>query len=95
MYFSFEVGVEEKHVVSLDYNQMVGLMSISVDNREVISELNMFSFSLVKAYEFFVGVNERHAVKIEKERKLFLAGLRKQKYRVYVDGHLIREEEGM
>jgi hypothetical protein len=95
MQFSFEVGLHEKHVVSLDYNQMIGLLSISVDNREVINELRMFSLSLVKAYDFFVGTNERHAVRIEKERKLFLAGLRKQKYRVYIDGHLIREYEGM
>jgi hypothetical protein len=95
MQFSFEVGFNEKHIVSLDYNQMVGLLSISVDNREVINELRMFSLSLVKTYDFFVGINERHAVRIEKERKLFLAGLRKQKYRVYIDGHFIREYEGM
>jgi hypothetical protein len=95
MQFSFEVGEHEKHVVSLDYNQMIGLLSISVDNREVVNELRMFSLSLVRTYEFMVGTEERHAVKIEKERKLFLAGLRKQKYRVYVDGRLINEYEGM
>lgn len=94
MQFSFEVGVEEKHTVSLDYNQMVGLLSISVDNREIISELRMFSLSLTKTYEFAVGANERHTVKIEKIRKLFLAGLRKQKYRVYVDGRLAQQYEG-
>ena len=95
MFFSFEVGEQEKHVVSLNFNQMVGLLSISVDNREVISELRMLSLSLVKTYDFVVGVNERHAVRIEKKRKLFLAGLRNQKYRVFVDGRLIAEHEGM
>jgi hypothetical protein len=95
MQFSFEVGFEEKHVVHLDYNQMVGLLSISVDNREVVREQRMFSLSLVRKYEFVVGDNERHSVSIEKHRKLFLAGVRKQKYRVYVDGQLIREYEGM
>jgi hypothetical protein len=94
MQFSFEVGEQEKHLVNLDYNQMVGLLSITVDNRQVISELRMFSLSLVKKYEFVVGNYERHNVRIEKERKLFLAGLRKQKYRVYVDERLIREYEG-
>jgi hypothetical protein len=54
----------------------------------------MFSMSLVKTYEFYVGTNERHAVKIEKQRKLFLAGLRPQKYRVYVDGRLMQQYEG-
>lgn len=94
MYFSFEVGIQEKHFVVVDYNQMVGLMSILVDNRQVVSELRMFSLSLVKSYDFIVGVNERHAVRVEKERKLFMAGLRKQKYRVYIDGQLVQQHEG-
>jgi hypothetical protein len=95
MQFSFEVGEYEKHIVRLDYEQMIGLLGIYVDNQEVVKELRMFSFSLIKKYEFIVGVEERHHVRIEKERKLFLAGLRKQKYRVYVDGQLIKEYEGM
>jgi len=95
MQFSFEVGFEEKHVVSLSYNQMVGLLSISVDDREVIREQRHFSFSLIRTYELTVGTAERHIVRIEKERKRLLAGFRPQKYRVYVDGQLIREYEGM
>ena len=95
MQFSFEVGFNEKHVVHLNYNQMVGLLSIFVDDREVIREQRTFSLSLVKRYEFVVGTGERHSVRIEKERKLLLAGVRPQKYRVYVDGKLLREYEGM
>ncbi|MBD0371841.1 MAG: hypothetical protein ICV60_13460 [Pyrinomonadaceae bacterium] len=95
MQFSFEVGEHEKHLVSLNFDQMIGTMRIYVDNQEVVNELRMFSISLVKTYDFVVGVNERHAVRIEKRRKLFLAGLRNQKYRVFVDGQLIREYEGM
>lgn len=95
MQFSFEVGEQEKHTVSLDFNQMIGTMRIAVDGRDVVNELRMFSLSLVKAYEFTVGVNERHAVRIEKHRKLFFAGLRNQKYRVFIDGQLLREYEGM
>ena len=94
MQFSFEVGEHEKHTVRVDYNQMVGLMSIYVDNREVANELHVFSLSLVRTYEFMVGTGERHMVRIEKKRKLLLAGLRKQKYSVYVDGQLIAEHEG-
>jgi hypothetical protein len=94
MQFSFEVGEHETHTVSLDFNQMVGTMRITVDGREVVNELRMFSLSLVKTYEFSVGVSERHTVKIEKHRKLFLAGLRNQKYRVFIDGQLVREYEG-
>jgi hypothetical protein len=74
---------------------MVGLLSISVDNVEVIREQRTFSLSLVRKYEFGVGTSERHSVRIEKVRKLLLAGVRPQKYRVYVDGQLIKEYEGM
>ena len=95
MQFSFEVGEHEKHTVSLDFNQMIGTMRITVDGRDVVNELRMFSLSLVKTYEFSVGVEERHAVKIEKHRKLLLAGLRNQKYRVFIDGQLVREYEGI
>lgn len=95
MQFSFEVGEHEKHTVGLNFDQMMGTMRIYVDNQEVVNELRLLSLSLVKTYEFVVGANERHAVRIEKRRKLFLAGLRNQKYRVFVDGQLIREYEGM
>lgn len=93
--FSFEVGNYEKHIVMLNYEQMIGLLTIHIDGREVVKELRLFSLSLVKSYEFMVGAHERHHVRIEKERKLFLAGLRNQKYRVFLDGQLIREYEGM
>ena len=45
-------------------------------------------------FEFNVGTHEPHKVAIEKERKLLLAGLRKQKYRAFVDGKLIQSYEG-
>lgn len=95
MQFSFEVGEYEKHIVMLNYEQMIGLLTIHVDGRAVLKRLHLLSFSLVTKYECIVGVQERHHVLIERERKLFLAGLRPQKYRVYVDGQLIREYEGM
>ncbi len=95
MQFSFEVGEQEKHVVSFEFNQMLGNVSIKVDDREVASDFRLLSLSLVKSYEFVVGTHERHAVRIEKRRKLFLAGFRPQKYRVFVDGRLVAEHEGM
>ncbi|HKS30063.1 MAG TPA: hypothetical protein VJS44_19730 [Pyrinomonadaceae bacterium] len=95
MQFSFEVGFHEKHVVMVNYNQMIGVLSIFVDDREVIREQRTFSLSLVRKYELTVGEAERHTVRIEKKRKLLLAGLRPQKFSVFVDGQLIREYEGM
>ena len=54
----------------------------------------MFSLKLTKTYEFEVGVKEKHIIKIEKQRKRFFAGFRKQHYKVYLDNNLIEEYEG-
>lgn len=94
MKFSFEVGTEERHVVEFDFNSMWGNLSIKVDGNEVVSDFRMLSLRLTTSYTFDVGVREQHAVRIEKERKLFFAGLRKQKYRVFIDNQLIQEYEG-
>jgi hypothetical protein len=94
MKFSFEVGTEERHVVEFDFDSMWGNLSIKVDGQRVVSDFRSFSLRLTVSHTFNVGVREQHAVRIEKERKLFLAGLRKQKYRVFVDHQLIREYEG-
>ncbi len=45
----------------------------------------------MKTYEFVVGHQERHAVKIEKHRKLLFAGFRPQRVLAYVDGQLVAE----
>lgn len=94
MKFSFEVGIEERHTVEFDFNSMRGDLSIKVDGEEVLRDFRMFSLSLTKEYRFNVGTHEQHRVRIEKKRKLFLAGLREQKYRVYVDDKLVSEYEG-
>ena len=94
MKFSFEVGTEERHVVEFYFNSMRGDLSIKVDGVEVVRDFRLFSLRLTAEYTFEVGKNERHEVRIEKKRKLFLAGLRQQKYRVFIDNQLIEEYEG-
>ena len=94
MKFSFEVGTEERHTVEFDFNSMWGNLSIKVDGQSVVSDFRMLSLRLTTSYTFNVGERERHAVRIEKERKLFFAGLRQQKYRVFIDDQLVREYEG-
>ncbi len=90
----FDVGKEEKHYVLFSFNQFFGSIEIQVDGIQTLSETQMFSHQLVKNYEFDVGVKEVHSVRIEKERKLILAGFRKHKYRVFVDEDLIEERIG-
>ncbi len=93
MNFTFEVG-EEKHLVEFYFNQIWGNLKITVDGHSVVTDFRLFSLNLVKKYEFYVGRFEKHLVRIEKERKLFFAGFRKQKYRIFVDDNLIGEHEG-
>ena len=94
MQFSFNVGVDEKHRVDFSFDQFIGNLEILVDGEAAVNDFRMFSVSLTKRYEFTVGVEEQHAVIIEKKRKLFLAGLRPQQYRIFIDGQLVQTYEG-
>jgi len=94
MQFSFMVGVDEKHRVDFSFDQFMGNLNILVDGQSAVKDFRMFSLSLTKRYEFTVGVEERHNVVIEKKRKLFLAGLRPQQYRIFIDGQLVQTHEG-
>jgi len=94
MQFSFNVGVNEKHRVDFSFDQFIGNLQIMVDGQTAVKDFRMFSLSLTKRYEFSVGEQERHDVVIEKKRKLFLAGLRPQQYRIFVDGKLVETHEG-
>jgi hypothetical protein len=94
MQFEFNVGTQEQHKVHFSFDQFSGDLKILVDGTPVMQDLRLLSLSLVKRYEFNVGTQEPHKVAIEKQRKLLLAGLRKQKYRVFVDGKLFQSYEG-
>lgn len=94
MQFSFMVGVNEKHRVDFSFDQFMGNLQILVDGQAAVKDFRMFSLSLTKRYEFSVGEQERHDIIIEKKRKLFLAGLRPQTYRVFIDGQLVQTHEG-
>lgn len=94
MQFSFIVGAQEKHQVDFSFDQFLGNLEIRVDGQPVIEDFRMFSVGLTKRYQFPVGIQERHDIVIEKKRKLFLAGLRPQQYRILIDGQLVQTYEG-
>jgi hypothetical protein len=94
MQFSFNVGVNEKHRVDFSFDQFIGNLQILVDGQTAVKDFRMFSLSLTKRYEFSIGEQERHDVVIEKKRKLFLAGLRPQSYKIFIDGKLVATHEG-
>jgi hypothetical protein len=94
MRFSFTVGVHEQHRVDFSFDQVIGNLEIKVDGQTAVKDFRIASLRLTKRYDFTVGVNERHHVAIEKRRKIFLAGMRPQQYRVFVDGRLVQTYEG-
>ena len=94
MQFSFMVGVQEKHQVDFSFDQFMGNLEIRVDGQPAVKDFRMLSLRLTKRYEFSVGVNEKHHISIEKKRKLFLAGLRPQQYRIFIDENLVQTYEG-
>ena len=94
MKFSFRVGFQEQHQVDFSFDQFVGNLEIRVDGQPLVKDFRMFSLRLTKRYEFTVGAHEQHQIAIEKKRKLFLAGFRPQRYRIFIDGQLAQTYEG-
>ena len=94
MQFSFMVGIQERHQIDFSFDQFVGNLEILVDGQPLVKDFRMFSLKLTKRYEFTVGTSEQHQIAIEKKRKLFLAGVRPQQYRVFIDGQLVQTYEG-
>lgn len=91
MDFDFDIGKLERHRVHFHFNQFIGTLRISVDDKIVVKDFRMFDPELTKRYEFVVGENEKHDVAIEKTRKRWNGGARKQAYRVFEDGQLLEE----
>jgi hypothetical protein len=91
--FEFQVGDTEQHRVAFHWGQLFGRVRISVDDVEVVGENKAVRLTspAVRKFEFSVGDTERHDVVIEKIRKRFLGGARKQSCRAFVDGGLIGE----
>ena len=94
MQFSFTVGINEQHRVDFSFDQFIGNLEIKVDGQTAVKDFRFASLKLTKRYEFIVGGNEKHKVVIEKKRKLFLAGLRPARYRIFIDGELVQTYEG-
>ncbi len=89
----FNVGELEQHHVVYRFNQMWGGLQITVDGVSVVKTVRSFSLSKTNSYEFDVGEEEIHHVRIEKLRRLFLAGVQPQVVTAYVDGVKVAEGE--
>ena len=52
------------------------------------------ALQMVRGWEFEVGQQEKHAIRIEKERPVILAAVRPHSYRLLIDGELASEYRG-
>jgi hypothetical protein len=99
MRFELEIGDQEKNRIELYRHPWRGTLRITLNGQLVASKspwsfFTHFNFQFVKRYEFTVGGKEKHQVTIEHERPLLFGGLRRQKYRLYVDGQLAEQHYG-
>ncbi|GAA3398609.1 hypothetical protein [Cryptosporangium minutisporangium] len=91
MRLAFDVGVHERHRVEFSFSKAWGWLTISVDGQRVRSDLHIASIQLVQTFDLVVGVQERHAVRIEKHRERMFGGFRPQPVYAYVDGRLVAQ----
>jgi hypothetical protein len=83
---NFDVGTSERHRIDFAFDKVWGFLSIKVDGRSVVRTIRVASIGTVKTWEFAVGSQERHVVRIEKHRERILAAFRPQQIHAYVDG---------
>ena len=88
MIMSFVVGAQEQHTVAFSFDKFWGRLTITVDGQSMVDTVRLASLSTVKTWEFEVGANERHTVRIDKHRAAVFAGFRPQPVYAYVDGLL-------
>lgn len=91
MKFTIEVGEIEKHQVEYHHNQLIGCLTIKVDQEVVHRSRRLVNEPVREIHEFIVGQLERSEVRIEKLRKQ-LFGSRNN---VYVANRLVRVFEGI
>ena len=100
MEFLFEVGETEKTRVGFSRNPVTGRVTLTVNGESLTlaspwNPATHFSWALTQAYQLtVVGNQEKHEIVIVNERPRLLAGLRRQRYRVLVDGSPVAEHYG-
>lgn len=91
MKFTLQIGDIEKHTVQYEFNQLFGSLVIKVNDQPIKKHRRLFDEPVKELHVFMVGIQEKLAVKIEKERKLLFG----QKNRVFVNDRLVKYCEGV
>ncbi|WP_291049781.1 hypothetical protein [Herbiconiux sp.] len=85
-YLNFTVGEHEMHRIVYRWDQTWGWLTVTVDDALVVRRLVTLSVSLVRVVEFDAGEQEKHHVRIEKRRSLFVSFARPQPIEAFIDG---------
>ncbi len=99
MRFSFEVGETEKSRIEFSRNWITGQIVVTV-NGETVTLASPWDISthislqLTEEYRFIVGYREQHEVLIRKQRPLFMAGIRRHEYQVFVNNLVVEDRYG-
>lgn len=91
MRMTFELGESERHQVAFSFNKFWGSLAITVDGVSVVRTIRIASVGLVKRWDFVVGQQEQHQVRIEKHREQLFAGFRPQQVYAFVDDQLVAQ----
>lgn len=90
MKFTIEIGEAEKCRVEYSFNQLTGTLVIKVNQQPVKKTVRWINEPKFEVHDLEVGEMERHTIRIEKERKVFLG----HRNRVFVDNRLVRVFDG-
>jgi hypothetical protein len=91
MRFKIELGQNEKHTVEYQFNQLLGKLTIKVDDKPVQQSVRLFSEPVKQEFNLSVGEFERYEVRIEKHRK----NLYGQVNRVFINNRLTQLYQGV
>ena len=68
MKFSIEVGDIEKHLVEYEFNPLLGILIVKVDDQPVKRHIRLVNEPVRETHAFIVGDKEKSDVRFEKER---------------------------
>lgn len=86
MKFTFVIGETEKHRIEYSFNQLAGRLVVKVNEQPVRRSVRLFNEPTFEVHDFTVGEQERHHVRIEKQRKQLFG----HRNRVFVDNRLYK-----
>jgi hypothetical protein len=84
--FTIVIGETEKHRIEYNFNQFIGSLVVKVNEQPVKKSLRLVNEPLLEIHVIAVGKNEKHEIRIEKERKQLLG----HRNRVFVDNRLFK-----